>query len=108
VSSITYPSALIAALPETDQALWATAMYAGLRRGELMALRWEDVDLTKNLITVSRSWDVKAGPIEPKAVPDSARHDGDRPSRGPCGTDVAIVARRTRPNPPHALPRSNE
>jgi integrase len=58
---------LIAALPETDQALWATAMYAGLRRGELMALRWEDVDLTKNLITVSRSWDVKAGPIEPKS-----------------------------------------
>ena len=32
-----------------------------------MALRWEDVDLTKNLITVSRSWDVKAGPIEPKS-----------------------------------------
>ena len=42
-------------------------MYAGLRRGELMALRWEDVDLTKNLIIVSRSWDVKAGPIEPKS-----------------------------------------
>jgi integrase len=32
-----------------------------------MALRWEDVDLTKNLIAVSRSWDVKAGPIEPKS-----------------------------------------
>jgi integrase len=58
---------LIAALPETDQALWATAMYAGLRRGELMALRWEDVDLTKNLIAVERSWDVKAGIIEPKS-----------------------------------------
>ncbi len=25
-----------------DHALWATAMYAGLRRGELMALRRED------------------------------------------------------------------
>jgi integrase len=42
-------------------------MYAGLRRGELMALRWEDVDLQKNLIVVSRSWDVKAGAIEPKS-----------------------------------------
>jgi integrase len=60
-------SALIDALPEADQALWATAMYAGLRRGELMALRWEDIDWKKNLITVSRSWDVKAGPIEPKS-----------------------------------------
>ena len=24
-------------------------MYAGLRRGELMALRWDEVDLTKNV-----------------------------------------------------------
>jgi integrase len=32
-----------------------------------MALRWEDIDLQKNLITVARSWDVKAGPIEPKS-----------------------------------------
>jgi len=31
-------AALIAALPEADQALWATALYTGLRRGELQAL----------------------------------------------------------------------
>jgi integrase len=42
-------------------------MYAGLRRGELMALRWEDVDLQNNVITVARSWDMKAGPVEPKS-----------------------------------------
>ena len=36
---------LIATVPERDRPLWATAMYAGLRRGELRALRWEDVDL---------------------------------------------------------------
>ena len=29
---------LIAALPPDDRAIWATALYAGLRRGELMAL----------------------------------------------------------------------
>ena len=36
---------LLAALPDADRTLWATAMYAGLRRGELRALRVEDVDL---------------------------------------------------------------
>lgn len=40
------------ALPERDRALWATAFYAGLRRGELMALRWRDVDLAAGLIRV--------------------------------------------------------
>jgi integrase len=50
---------LIAAVPEGDRPLWATAMYSGLRRGELMALRWEDVDLAAGLIRVERSWDPK-------------------------------------------------
>ena len=36
---------LISAVHENDRALWATAFYAGLRRGELTALRWEDIDL---------------------------------------------------------------
>lgn len=58
---------LLAALPENDRALWATALYAGLRRGELMALRWEDVDLAAGVIRVERSWDVRAGLIEPKS-----------------------------------------
>ena len=40
---------LIDALPEDDQALLATAFYAGLRRGELRALRDDDVDLRANL-----------------------------------------------------------
>ena len=60
-------TALIAAAPENDRALWATAFYAGLRRGELMALRWEDIDLSAGWIRVERSWDVRAGLIEPKS-----------------------------------------
>jgi integrase len=50
-----------------DRALWATAMYAGLRRGELMALRWEDVDFDRGVIAVERAWDARARQtIEPK------------------------------------------
>ena len=37
--------ALIAAIPTKDRATWATAMYAGLRLGELQALRVIDIDL---------------------------------------------------------------
>ena len=58
---------LLNALRDRDRAVWATALYAGLRRGELMALRWQDIDLEHNLIRVERSWDTKAGVIEPKS-----------------------------------------
>lgn len=60
-------AALIAALPASERALWATAMYGGLRRGELRALRCSDVDLTAKLIHVRRSWDAaEAAEGEPK------------------------------------------
>ncbi len=49
--------ALVEALSEEDRALWATAFYAGLRRGELRALRWSDVDLKGKLIRVERTLD---------------------------------------------------
>ena len=58
---------LIAALPAGDRVIWATALYAGLRRGELQGLRWSDVDLERGVIRVDRSFDPKAGPIEPKS-----------------------------------------
>jgi integrase len=59
---------LIGSVPEADRALWATAFYAGLRSGELQALRWEDVDLATGLIRVERAYDPKARQfIEPKS-----------------------------------------
>jgi integrase len=58
---------LLEALAEKDRPLWATAMYAGLRRGEMMALRIEDIDLATGVIHVRRGWDVKDGEILPKS-----------------------------------------
>jgi integrase len=58
---------LLAALPAVDRPMWATAFYAGLRRGELRGLRWEDVDLAKGIIQVRRSWDDYAGEVTPKS-----------------------------------------
>jgi integrase len=60
--------ALLEALPAEDRALWATAFYAGLRRGELRGLRWSDIDLPARELRVRRSWDAKEGPIEGKTA----------------------------------------
>ena len=57
---------LLAAAPAQDRALWATALYAGLRYGELRALRWGAVDLAGGTIRVRESWDPKEGSIAPK------------------------------------------
>lgn len=59
--------ALIAAVPQRDRVIWATAMYAGLRRGELRALRVEDIDLEQGLIRVERGWDPYEGEIKLKS-----------------------------------------
>jgi integrase len=50
-----------------DRALWATALYAGLRRGELHALHREDVDLATGVIRVERGWDHCVGEVPPKS-----------------------------------------
>jgi integrase len=57
---------LLAAVPARDAVVWASALYAGLRRGELMALRWSDVDLKAGTIDVTRSWDPEHGPGDTK------------------------------------------
>jgi integrase len=62
-----YAQLLIEALPEEDRALWATAFYAGLRIGEIRALRWSDVDLSGSLLHVRRGWDEYNGSQDPKS-----------------------------------------
>ena len=58
---------LLAALEQGDRPIWATAFYAGLRAGELQALRWEDVNLAGGRIRVERTWDSHEGAVEPKS-----------------------------------------
>ena len=65
IASASEAALLIDAVPDEDRALWATAFYAGLRLGELQALRDEDVDLPSGVIHVRRSWDKVVGPITP-------------------------------------------
>jgi integrase len=76
---------LLTALPEADRAIWATAMYAGLRRGELMALRAESIDLDANVIHVERGGDAKGGD----------RDEGSQPAPRPDPCGVARVSSRS-------------
>lgn len=67
IASPAEAAALLAALEAADRPVWATAFYAGLRRGELQALRVRDIDFQADLITVERGWDQVEGVIEPKS-----------------------------------------
>jgi integrase len=58
---------LLEALELRDRALYGTALYAGLRLGELQALKWNRVDLATGVIHVEAGWDrVDREEIEPK------------------------------------------
>ena len=67
IASPAEAEALIAAVPSSDRAIWASAMYGGLRRGELQALRAEDVDVATGVIRLERGWDEREGVIELKS-----------------------------------------
>lgn len=61
-------AALLAAVQIPERAIWATALYAGLRKGELQALQWADVNLASGVIHVRRGWDPQEGEIAPKSA----------------------------------------
>jgi integrase len=67
IASPDQAATLIAALLPSERALWTVAFYAGLRIGELRALRWSDVDLERNVIDVQRGWDEYEHEIDPKS-----------------------------------------
>jgi integrase len=59
---------LLAALSGQVRAIYATAIYSGLRAGELQGLTWDCVDLATGIIRVERAWDPKCKVyVDPKS-----------------------------------------
>jgi integrase len=61
-------TSLLEVLPVGERAIWATALYAGLRAGELRALRVENVDLEAGIVHVVCGWDDVDGEISPRSA----------------------------------------
>lgn len=86
---------LLAAKEEEDPtvfALYATAIYTGLRAGELAGLRWAHVDFDRRLITVQHSYlgPTKAGDVRYVPIVD-ALLPILRNWRLACGTDLVFA-----------------
>ncbi len=50
--------------------IWALACFTGMRNGELYALRWDRVDLTRRMMVISSSWTKENGYKETKSGDD--------------------------------------
>lgn len=70
VTDTAHAARLLAALEPAERVIYATAFYAGLRRGELRALRWRNVDLAGGTIRVAES--VSCDQREPGEVKTTA------------------------------------
>jgi integrase len=59
---------LLGCLEPADRAIYATAFFAGLRRGELQGLRWADVWLDARMMQVEECWDARVKQfVKPKS-----------------------------------------
>jgi integrase len=73
-----------------DAAMFTVAAFTGLRLGELLALRWHDVDFTRRLLHVRRSYVLgredtpKSGRVRSVPLIDQAARALDRLSRRKC------------------------
>ena len=50
-----------------------TALFTGMRLGEIMALSWQCIDYTKNTIKIERSWDYKSHKLKSTKSKESCR-----------------------------------
>lgn len=103
---------LLAAVPADDRPIWATAMYAGLRCGELQALRVQSIRLDDGVIDVHHGWDRREGRIATKGrnrrtvpIPSALREPlaADLLRTGRRGGDLAFGTTATSPFAPQTL-----
>jgi integrase len=66
---------LLAAIPQRWRVMFVVAVYTGMRRGELFALRRERVDLERGIITIAASNEgsTKSGRVRIVPVPDELK-----------------------------------
>jgi len=71
-----------------------TAIYTGMRQGELLALRWQDVDLEECVVTVSRTltWEKNPSETGPKMLPVFSDPKTDKSHRRIRLTAKAVAA----------------
>jgi integrase len=90
---------------QQDAELVRVAAYAGLRMGELLALRWRDVDFPAHALTIGRAMSAgvesstKSGHVRRVPLPDQAAGALDQPA-----TEIAEVFTRAFESAPPAEP----
>ena len=106
-----------AAASEQDAAIYLTGAFTGLRRGELVALRWRDVDFAASAIRVRESYAggalttpksgrVRSVPMAPD-VAEALACLGQRPyGCAACPRPLAVMARTRGRSWPRALSRA--
>jgi integrase len=92
---------LLAAASKAEySALIRTAVYTGLRLGELLGLKWEDVDFDEAVIHVRQQWAREGALTEPKTsaalrrvviAPDLVRFLREHKARSPFSTERDFV-----------------
>ena len=94
IASVNEADKLLAVLPDGDRALWSTAFFAGLRRGELMALDVNHVFDTNGVAsTIAGRAILRPGS---RPVHQSEEPCGNTPRPGDAGT----------PRPPSSAPEA--
>lgn len=57
----------------TSRYMILTAIYTGMRKGEIQALTWNDIDFLHSTISISKSWDEKGKAFKPTKTSSSNR-----------------------------------